>query len=106
MIIRLERTGGFAGMTRTIEVDSRSLPEDQANAVRQLVGNANFFALPENLSPAPPVGADRFNYRITIQSDSESHTVELTEADTPESLEQLIGWLEDHSRTAGSTSAP
>jgi hypothetical protein len=93
MKIRLERSGGFAGMTRTVEVDVDSLSEDERSAVMGLVQSADFFALPASVSSDAPAGADRFNYRITVESAHGTHTVEATEASAPDSLEPLIDWL-------------
>lgn len=93
MKIRLERSGGFAGMTRTVEVDVDSLSEDERSAVTALVQNADFFALPPSVSSTVPAGADRFNYRITVESAQGAHTVEATEASAPDSLAPLIDWL-------------
>ncbi|MGD2167120.1 MAG: hypothetical protein PVF63_03370 [Gammaproteobacteria bacterium] len=93
MKIRLERTGGFAGMTRTVEVDVDALSEDERTAVTALIQNADFFALPSEVTSTAPAGADRFNYRITVESASGTHTVEATEASAPDSLAPLIEWV-------------
>ena len=49
MKISMERSGGFAGMTRSFEVDVDALPEDQRSVVMALVDDANFFALPASI---------------------------------------------------------
>jgi hypothetical protein len=98
MKIRLERSGGFAGMTRTFEVDTDALPEEQRELVTGLVHNANFFALPSSLASADTGGADQFSYRISIESDGGTHTIEMSEASVPNSLTPLIDWINQNGR--------
>ena len=93
MKIRFERSGGFAGMTRTVEVATDALSEDQRELVTSLVRSADFFALPQNPAPRDPNGADRFSYTITIDSAARTHTIETNDAAMPESLVPLIDWL-------------
>ena len=94
MKIRLERTGGFAGMTRTLEVDIDSLPENERSLVTGMINDADFFALPSVVPRNEQSGADLYNYRITIESADGLHTVEATQLSVPESLEPLIVWLD------------
>jgi hypothetical protein len=80
-------------MTRTVEVDAATLPAEQRDLVTGLIRSADFYALPPNLAPSEPGGADRFNYRITVESADGTHTVQASEAAVPESLAPLIDWL-------------
>lgn len=94
MKIRVERSGGFAGMTRTVEVDVDSLSEEERSIVTSLVSNADFFALPSVVPRNDQRGADLYSYRITIESEDGTHTVEATQLSVPDSLEPLIEWLD------------
>ena len=85
-------------MTTTVELETDSLSEEERSLVMRLVQNADFFALPAKISRADPGGADRFNYRITIESTEGTHTVEAAEAFVPETLEPLIAWLNRRGR--------
>jgi hypothetical protein len=92
MRIWFERTGGFAGRSLHGLLDSTSLPELQARRLAELLDQSHFFALPQKLeSPSP--GADRFSYRVTVETDSGSHTVEAGEAAVPPELRPLLDWL-------------
>lgn len=76
-------------------VDSDSLPQTQAKRLQILVAHSCFFNLPVELR-SESRGADRFHYRITVESDSQSHTVEAGEAAVPETMRPLLDWLTHH----------
>lgn len=92
MIIRFERTGGFAGLAQRATIDSETLAPQEQQSLHELVEAAHFFELPQQIS-APGGGADRFSYRLRIESGEKSHTVEVSEAAMPEPLQPLIQQL-------------
>lgn len=89
MIIRMERSGGFAGMTLRAEIDSEQLDEHESQALYELVNSADFFKLPGRIE-VPNVGADRFVYVLSVEHSGRSHTVEVNEGGVPEQLQPLI----------------
>ena len=100
MKIKFERSGGFAGMITRVNIDADSLPDAERQALTTLVENAGFFALPATITDSTSSGADRFNYRITIESDGRTHTVETTDGAAPASLVPLLDWLSGAARRA------
>lgn len=58
-VVVVERTGGVAGMRRTRDVDLRTLPSEDAEQWRALLGSP----LLQQLSPEPPQ-PDRYVYRV------------------------------------------
>jgi hypothetical protein len=96
MQILFERSGGFAGMTVTLTVDTASLSADVAAQLRNLVAAADFFHLPaELLTPAQP---DRFQYRVAIEENGQNHIVTVGEAGVPDTLRPLLEWLMEAAR--------
>ncbi len=93
--IRFERTGGLAGRKIEVFVDSDSLPPTQAKRLRTLLDRSKFFDLPLELG-AGSGGADRFQYRVTVEDDSHSHTVEASESTVPDAMWPLLDWLARH----------
>ena len=93
--IHFERTGGLAGRRIDVFVDSDSLPPTQAKRLWTLLDRSRFFDLPVELGSGPP-GADRFQYRVTVETDSHSHAVEAGEAAVPEAMWPLLEWLARH----------
>lgn len=92
MKISYRRTGGFAGMVMKYEVDTDSLPQDEAQEIAQLVDSAGFFDLPSDIK-STGVGADQFEYRLTVETEGQQHTVEVGEAAVPDDLWPLLNKL-------------
>ena len=92
MRISFERTGGFAGMTKTKTVDTASMPTNEANQLPQLLSAANFFNLPTNITSDPTV-PDRFQYTLTVEDEGKKHTITVSEAALPVTLRPLIEWV-------------
>jgi hypothetical protein len=92
MRIVFERTGGFAGRKIQGTIESSSLSKQQAKRLRELLDKSSFFCLPEKLT-AETGGADRFSYKITIESEIGIHTVEAAEAAVPPHFRTLLDWL-------------
>ena len=83
------------GRKVSVTIDMDDLPEDRAEALGNLLDEANFFELPADLtSPAMP---DAFTYNITVFSEDEQHSVRLSDASAPDDLRPL---LEELSRQA------
>src|SRR5512133_3946150 len=98
MRINFVRTGGFAGMRLETTVDSDTLPPDEAQVLQQELQQANFFALPSQLT-GKSAGADRFQYEISVDTGGQRHTVQTGESSMPEALQPLIQHLDRLART-------
>jgi len=99
MQIQFERSGGFAGMRFAATIDTDSLSAEQAEELRKLVNEAQFFELPGSLtSPSP--AADQFQYKLTVEDEGRRHTVETTDGAAPGSLRPLLRRLTVLSRTS------
>lgn len=92
MRMTFERTGGFAGITMTKVFDTSTLPDGEANQLRQLVDAADFFHLPATITSATPA-PDRFQYQLTVEENGKQHTVEVSEQAVPGILRPLLEWL-------------
>jgi hypothetical protein len=92
MRMTFERTGGFAGITMTKVFDTTTLPENEANQLRQLVDAADFFRLPATITSNTPQ-PDRFQYQLTVEENGKQHTVEVSEQAVPGTLRPLLEWL-------------
>ncbi|MEO1428624.1 MAG: protealysin inhibitor emfourin [Cyanobacteria bacterium J06633_8] len=92
MLISLERSGGFAGISKIIEIDTAKLRQEQAQHVEILIDSANFFDLPAYIA-ADSKQRDRFQYALTVKDDSRQHTVTVAESAIPNDLKPLIQWI-------------
>ena len=97
MRISFERSGGFAGITMKTAVDEKDLAPDEAQKLRNLVEEADFFNSPGKImsqSPRP----DRFQYELRLEEKGRQHTVTMSEEALPQKLKPLVNWLMEKSR--------
>lgn len=97
MRIFFERTGGFAGMVLTLELDTRQLPKLEAKTWESLVKQADFFRLPEAIQSKQPQ-ADHFEYKISVWQLFRRHTLIVSESAVPAGLQPLVDRLQNAAR--------
>jgi hypothetical protein len=98
MRISVERSGGFAGISQTQSISTDQMPAEDAEKVVDLVHGAGFFALPSVIHSTEP-GADRFQYKITVESEHGDHIVQVDEGAVPPSLQPVLDWIKNSART-------
>ena len=92
MKIEFLRTGGQGPISRrSASIDVSALPDAEAHEAEQLVASARFFELPEKLESKPM--PDSFTYRITVEKEGRSHTVEAGQSALSPQLHGLVAWL-------------
>jgi hypothetical protein len=99
MQISLERTGGFAGLSRTTTVDTANISEEKAKQLPQILETADFFNLPTYIA-GNTSQPDRFYYRFTIENNGQSHTVSVGEAAINGSLKSLLEWINNTTQSS------
>jgi len=97
MRIRFEQTGGIMGRKISLDLDTSELPADEAETLRQVLDDTNFFALPENLV-AHPV-PDELQYLITVETDDVVHSVRASNTTATSALRALIQILSQQARS-------
>ena len=94
MRISFEQSGGIAGLSKKINLDTNFLPSSEVQEVQSLIDTSNFYDLPNNTGQPNPDAADYLRYKITLESDNgRKHTVETTDVTTPAGLSPFIGYL-------------
>ncbi|WP_414620631.1 protealysin inhibitor emfourin [Calothrix sp. CCY 0018] len=96
MLISLERSGGFAGISKLMEIDTAKLPQKETEELCKLLESANFFNLPAYIE-GNSKQRDRFQYTLTVEDKDKQHTVTVAESAIPENLRALIEWITDNS---------
>ncbi|SRR5712691_13390199 len=91
MQMRIERSGGFAGLRLSHDLDSSQLSPEESKELNRLVESAGFFDLPADVRAASP-GADRFQYKLSVKAGAREHTVTVDEAAVPETLRPLLNF--------------
>jgi len=92
MRIHFEKSGGFAGISLGSDFDSENLSAEQTDELSQLVRESCFFEQPTVMRAAQPA-PDRFHYRVSVDTGTQKHSIELDEASAPECLQPLLKWL-------------
>jgi hypothetical protein len=93
------RTGGFAGIQMTTTVDTDTLEPEDVRQLQQLVKSSEFFSLPATIvvSKSQP---DRFQYKVTIEDGSKTHTVTVGETSLPSTIKPLLDFLNQNAKRA------
>jgi len=95
MKVSVKRVGGFAGLTEEVAtVDTAQLDAAAAQQVEQIIQSVGFFDLPAAISGGT-IGADLFQYEITVREGDRQHTVTFTDDESPETapLRRLVETL-------------
>lgn len=90
MKISLETSGGFAGLHRSISIDTESLSYDEKERLLELVKSANLF---NARSAKPKRGADYIIYKIKVEEEGKSNTIEVTDISMSKALRELVDFL-------------
>jgi hypothetical protein len=90
--IKVERSGGFAGISSSNEIDADKLPTAIGGTVRELLRMRRPRA---NKDTGRLKGAaDYLTYKITIQDGKKNHVIECKEFDMDDSLKSLVGYVQ------------
>ncbi len=96
--IVFERSGGFAGLTRSMTLDSSNLTGDEREILSRLIEEAQFFDLPAQIVGDAPV-PDDFTYSIEVEAGDRAATVVTSDSAAPEQLRPLLDWLTSQLQT-------
>lgn len=90
MIVRHERSGGYAGITVNVEVDSATLPAKHANELKGLVEKAFPSDQPLKKQATMP---DQFNYEFIIEDGDKTKTYQVNDQTITDEMRDLSKWL-------------
>ena len=89
--IHFERNGGLLGDNINLDLDLDKMPEGQSQGLHQLILDADFYNIPENLNGTTT--PDEFQYLITVRAGQSEHTVHTTTTTIPTALSPLVAEL-------------
>jgi Emfourin len=95
MIVRFSQSGGWAGLLKGCELDTKTLPPEKAEKLRQLVEASAIPASGEFLSDS---SRDLQQYEITIEDGASKTSVVFDDESIPQSAKPLIGFLKKCSK--------
>ena len=82
--ITFERTGGLVGSDLHLHLDLDRLPEDETQHLMKLIDEADFYNIPERTGEQ--FSADEYKYKIALNGEQASHTVETSDSTMPRNL--------------------
>lgn len=90
--ITLRQTGGFAGLTREVTLDSRELAEDERGKLSGLIAQSGVFTVVvETTAPFP----DGLNYELIVDGDAGRKSLSFHTGNCPKELLQLVDFLNE-----------
>ena len=93
MRIVCERSGGFAGLTTRVEIDSNALTAAQNRELQTLIEQAHLLDQPAKKRRANNVAADGFQYDLIVEADEANRTLTLNDGSASAEMLALIDWL-------------
>ncbi len=90
MKIEFRQSGGFAGLTRSIEIDLDEITVQEAESLKSLVVQSRFFNLPE---PVHRVIPDEEQIFINIEMMGGSRSIFMGKSELPDDLKPLVKYL-------------
>lgn len=91
--IKYERTGGFAGMRLSADIEPDQLPDEQIQRLLDLLDDMDFDELPEQIMGESSM-SDQFTYQITVKTNKWEHTIVTGDASAPDKLQELLRLLD------------
>ena len=90
MIVRFTQSGGYAGLLKGCEIDTKTLPPEKAKEVEKLVKASGISAAGTFLSNS---SRDLFEYEITIKDGGSEISATYDDESLPSPAKPLIGYL-------------
>ncbi len=94
--IYFEQSGGFMGLTISLELNDEILSTDEKEHVHILIEQANFFELQTDDAGHPL--PDQLLYRISVETATRRHTITIYEHQVTAELQPLIRFLSRKAR--------
>lgn len=93
MRIVCERSGGFAGLTTRIEVDSATLTAAQKRELKTLIEQSQLLDQHVAKKHKTKAVADGFQYDLTVTTEDAEHALKLSDGAVSEDMLALLDWL-------------
>jgi emfourin len=94
--IRVERSGGFGGISFSHVMEAKDLPSYLVQTARNMIKDKNISSLP--LKSWPRGAADHYTYKISIQDGTNLKVIECNQFNIKDDLKSLIIYIERYSK--------
>jgi hypothetical protein len=89
--IRVERSGGFAGIQISNEMDAKDLPSELIRTAKKIIEDKK---VSSPIKATPKGAADHYFYKISFQDDRHRKVIECNQYNIPDDLKSLIRYIE------------
>ena len=96
MKIRIERSGGFAGIPLSNEMDAKDLPSELIRTAKKIVEDKNASSL--SMKSPPKGAADHYTYKISIQDGMNERVIECNQYNIQDDVKSLVKYIERNSK--------
>ena len=96
MKIRIERSGGFAGIPLFNEMDTKELPSPLVHIAKKIIETKKISSVP--LKSNPKGSADHYTYKISIQDGTNLRVIECNQYGIKDDLKSLVNYIERNSK--------
>jgi len=96
VIIKVERSGGFAGIPICNQIDSKDLPSTLVLKLNKIMGITKADSLSSRGTPKG--AADHFTYKISVKDGSSERVIECNQYDLQDDLKSIIKYVEGYSK--------
>ena len=96
--INYQQSGGFAGISRSIEIDSDTLDAEEQVRLEQLINDADFFELEVDSLKTNGL-PDEYQYVIVIEKEGKKRSISVRDSLMPDKLRPLINYLSRKTRS-------
>ena len=96
VIIKVERSGGFAGIPISNEMDAKDLPSTLISTAKKIMVDKKLPSLP--LKGTPREAADYYCYKISFQDGINRRVINCNEHNIHDDLKSLVKYIERHSK--------
>lgn len=96
MRIRIERTGGFAGIPISNEIDANDLPSGLLQTARKILQDKKTPSLSSKSSPKG--SADHYTYKISMQDGTNRSVIECNQYNIEDDLKSLVKYIEKNTK--------
>ena len=94
--IRVERSGGLAGIPISNEIDGKDLPSGLTRTAKKIMEDKSVPSLSIKLSPRG--AADHYTYKISIQDGRNQRVIECNQYNIEDDLKSLVNYIERNSK--------
>jgi hypothetical protein len=92
--IKVERSGGLAGIPLSNEIDEKDLPPPLIHTAKKIIEDKKSPSLSMKLSPTG--AADHYSYKISILDGTIKRVIECNQFQLQDDLRSLVKYVEKH----------